>query len=163
MNPNPLDRPEPKRGRQRSGISYTQVNILFSSEQQEFPSADKFKAFPPEAQKAILIGLDREQLARHTWLNTQQSYDHQLNLQNCRYHFVWRMTGTICGFLLALGIFSGGAWLVKNGASLAGATAMIVAISGLIGTAIYGHRVAIQSKEDETLAAATSETQQPSN
>jgi TRAP-type C4-dicarboxylate transport system substrate-binding protein len=61
---------------------YTQVNILFPSEQVELPSADKFKAFPAEAQKAILTAFEREQIERHLWLKNQQANEHTLNMQN---------------------------------------------------------------------------------
>lgn len=120
--------------------SYTQVNILFPSEQVELPSAEKFKAFPPEAQKAILAAFEREQMERHAWLKNQQANEHELNLQSGRQYFIWRLTGTIAGAVLAISSLVAGAWLVKNGASAIGAMFMILAVAGLVGTAIYGHR-----------------------
>ncbi|MBI3414573.1 MAG: hypothetical protein HY043_04510, partial [Verrucomicrobia bacterium] len=85
----------------------------------------------------------------HAWLKNQQQCDYQLNLQNCKYHFIWRMTGTVVGGAVALGIFGGGVWLVKNGASAVGTATMIIAVGGLIGTAIYGHRIASQTQKKE--------------
>ena len=120
--------------------TYTQVNILFPSEQVELPPADKFKEFPPEAQKAILVAFDREQIERHGWLKNQQAYDHQLNVQSESHFFIWRMTGAIAGAVLAIVTLLAGAWLVKNGATGIGATSMILAAASLVGTAIYGHR-----------------------
>jgi len=119
---------------------YTQVNILFPSSQVELPSADKFNAFPPEAQAAILAAFEREQTERHAWLKQQQHNDHDLNKQSSRNYFYWRITGTISGTLIVLTALGGGIWLVKNGASAIGVFLLIAAIGGIIGTAIYGHR-----------------------
>lgn len=129
--------------------NYTQVNILFPSEQVELPSADKFKAFPPEAQKAILAAFDREQIERHAWLKNQQAYDHTLNMHSNRHYFLWRVTGTISGSILALALLWAGESLIKSGASASGITAMLVAIGGVVGSAVYGRRAA-QSKNEKS-------------
>lgn len=53
----PGESPEP----QRFENHYTQVNIMFPASEVELPAAEKYNAFPPEAQKAILLGFQREQ------------------------------------------------------------------------------------------------------
>jgi len=113
------------------------------------PPADKFKAFPPEAQKAFLAAFGREQIEGHDWFKNQQGYDHQLNLWNSRYLFISRMAGTIVGGCVVISVFAGGAWLVKNGASPIGAATMIAALGSLIGP-IYGHRTSVEKKDEET-------------
>jgi hypothetical protein len=130
---------------------YTQVNILFPSEQVELPSADKFKAFPPEAQKAILVAFEREQIERHRWLANQQTNEHALNMQSERHFFVWKMAGLIGGVVLALGVLGSGAWLVAHGASTIGTATIIAAVAGLVGTAIYGHKANTAPKEKDRL------------
>ncbi len=70
--PNPLPPTAP---------NYTQVNILFRATEVELPNADKFNAFPPDAQKALLMAFRTEQLQRHNWLQTQQNNDHALNMR----------------------------------------------------------------------------------
>jgi len=132
-----------------AGQFYTQVNILFPSEQVELPPAEKFAAFPPEAQKAILLAFEREQVERHTWLKNQQTYDHRLNLQESNHFFVLRICGTICGTVLALTALLTGAWLVRSGASILGAAILIAAAAGLVGTAVYGHRAKNAPAEKE--------------
>jgi len=128
---------------------YTQVNILFPSSQVELPSADKFKAFPPEAQAAILAAFEREQTERHAWLKQQQHNDHDLNKQSNRNYFYWRIAGTICGTLIVLATLISGAWLVKNGASGIGVFLLIAAIGGIIGTAIYGRTAAVKQNSSQ--------------
>ena len=53
-------------------------HIMFPASEVELPSADKYNAFPPEAQKAILAGFQLEQTERHAWLKNQQRNDHAL-------------------------------------------------------------------------------------
>jgi hypothetical protein len=120
---------------------YTQVNILFPTTQVELPPAEKFKEFPPEAQKAILDAFRTEQIQRHSWLRTQQHNDHELNTQTAGNYFKWRMTGLICATLLALAVFAIGAILVLFGAPAIGVATIVTAVAGLVGTAVYGHHV----------------------
>lgn len=120
--------------------NYTQVNILFPSEQVELPSAEKFKAFPPEAQKVILAAFEREQIERHGWLKNQQGYEYRLNMEYNHEHFVLRLTGTITASILALALLLVGAWLVRSGSSSVGVAAIIAAVGGVVGTAVYGRR-----------------------
>ncbi len=143
--------------------NYTQVNILFPSGQVELPSAEKFKAFPPEAQKAILTAFEREQIERHAWLKNQQANEHQLNLQSGRHFFIWRLTGTIAGAVLAISALVAGAWLVKNGASAVGAMFIILAVAGLVGTAIYGHRAQKIASQEELANSDKSPVKQSSS
>ena len=69
---------DPRQGGASEG-NYTQVNIMFPSNEVELPSADKFNAFPPDAQKAILVAFRGEQQERHAWLRQQQANDHEMN------------------------------------------------------------------------------------
>jgi len=112
---------------------------MFPSEQVELPDAEKFKAFPPEAQKAILEAFSREQTERHKWLANQQSNEFKFNMQSGRHFFYWKMGGLIGGVFLALGVLVIAAWLIKNGASVVGISLIIAAVGTLVGTAIFGH------------------------
>lgn len=138
--------PRPSQG---EGGNYTQVNILFPSEQVELPSAEKLVAFPPEAQKAILVAFEREQVERHAWLKTQQANEHAFNMQSGRHFFYWKIAGIIGGVILALGALGSGAWLVGHGCSIVGTAVMMFAIAGLVGTAIYGHKANQPNKAQE--------------
>ena len=129
----------PSSPRKIEGHFYTQVNVQFPSEQVELPPAEKFNAFSPEAQKAILAAFEKEQTQRHAWLKNQQAIDHSLNTQKVRYVFWWRLNGTFCGTIIVLSTIGLGAWLVKGGASAVGVSMMIGATGGLIIAAIYGH------------------------
>jgi uncharacterized membrane protein len=141
------------------GGNYTQVNILFPSEQVELPAAEKFTAFPPEAQKAILAAFEREQIERHAWLKNQQANEHQFNMQSGRHYFYWKIAGVFGGVILALGALFTGAWLATHGASAIGTSIMIAAVAGLVGTAIYGHKANESPKtEDESTTAAVKKT-----
>jgi hypothetical protein len=120
---------------------YTQVNILFPASQVELPPAEKFNEFPPDAQKAILEAFKTEQLQRHTWLRNQQHNDHQLNALIQNNYFKWRIAGLICATLLSLAVFAIGAILVLYGAPVIGVATLVGAVAGLVGTAIYGHRI----------------------
>jgi hypothetical protein len=135
------------------GGRYTQINILFPSGEVELPAADRFSAYPPEAQKAILEAFQREQIERHAWLKTQQSNDHALNTLDQKHFFIWRLVGTLTGGLLTLSTIALGAWLVAHDASATGVSMMIAAAAGLVGTAIYGQRA---------LSAQTPEKEKPS-
>lgn len=118
---------------------YTQINILFPSNEAELPPAERLKAFPPEAQRAILAGFEREQKERHAWLKTQQGNDHEINMLLQRNFFWWRMSGTLLGGGLAALVIGLGAWLVAAGASATGVAMMISAAAVVIGSAVYGH------------------------
>ena len=118
--------------------NYTQINVLFPSSQVELPDAEKFKAFPPEAQRAILDAFKLEQMERHAWLKNQQANEHCLNMQSGRHNFRWRVVGTVCGMVVLLAALGFGSWLIKNGASGAGVFLLIVAVGTMIGSAIYG-------------------------
>ena len=58
------------------------------------------------------------------------------SIDEARARAICIMTTTIAGGCVAISVFGGGAWLVKNGASTIGAAAMIAALGSLIGTAI---------------------------
>jgi len=118
--------------------NYTQINVLFPSSQVELPEAEKFKAFPPEAQKAILDAFQKEQSERHVWLKNQQTNEHALNMQTSRHYFRWRITGTIGGVIVLLAALGFGTDLVLNKASAVGVFLMLAAVGGMIGAAIYG-------------------------
>ena len=133
----------------RSGEGhYTQVNIMFPSTEVELPSADKFNAFPPDAQKAILIAFRSEQQERHAWLKRQQANDHELNTRSQIFSFSTKLAGTIGAAVIVSIMIAGGIWLVKAGASAWGVSLIIAAISGLVGTAIYGHRNSQAQKQE---------------
>jgi hypothetical protein len=141
---------------QSVGGVYTQVNILFPSEQVELPDAEKFKAFPPEAQKAILVAFEREQIERHSWLKNQQANEHKFNIQSERHYFCWKMAGVFGGLILAVTALLTGAWLVRHGASIIGTAIMMAAIAGLVGTAIYGHKAKEGQKAEDNAHENTS-------
>jgi hypothetical protein len=134
ISPPPIPPPKKMEG------NYTQINVLFPSSQVELPSAEKFKAFPQEAQKAILEAFKIEQSERHPWLRNQQGNEHALNMQSGRHYFRWRIVGTISGSIILVAALGFGSWLVKNGASGAGVFLMLAAIGTMIGSAIYGHK-----------------------
>lgn len=81
-------------------------------------------------------------MERHAWLRSQQRNDHDLNINAQRHGFLLQLTGTIGGTLIVLGMIISGTSLLKAGASAAGVAMIIVALAGLAGTAIYGHRAA---------------------
>ena len=138
----------PKSG---EGGRYTQINILFPSSEVELPPAERFNAYPPEAQKAILEAFQREQVERHAWLKAQQANDHAVNMLEQKHHFVWRLAGTVTGGLLTLSTIALGAWLVAHGAGATGVAMLIGAAAALVGTAVYGHKAtAQQQKRGET-------------
>lgn len=130
---------------------YTQVNILFPATQVELPPAEKFNAFPTEAQKAIIDAFKTEQLQRHTWLRNQQHNDHQLNTLSQNNYFTWRMGGLICATVLALAVLIIGAILVLFGAPAIGVATLVTAIGGLVGTAIYGHHITTNVRPSSNL------------
>jgi len=141
------------RPHQSVGGNYTQVNILFPSEQVELPSAEKFAAFTPEAQKAILTAFEREQIERHIWLKNQQANEHKFNMKSEGYYFYWKMAGVFGGLILAITALLTGAWLVRHGASVIGTAIMMTAVAGLVGTAIYGHKANQPSKPKDATSA----------
>ncbi len=150
--PAPCPVPLPK----RMEGNYTQINVLFPSSQVELPTAEKFKAFPPEAQTAILEAFKIEQSERHVWLRNQQGNEHALNMQSGRHYYRWRISGTVCGTIVVIAALWFGSWLVKNGASGVGVFLMLAAIGGMIGSAIYGHNAnsTLQEKGEEPEAAS---------
>lgn len=123
----------------RQGANYTQVNIMFPASEVELPPADKYKAFPPEAQKAILLAFQREQMERHSWLKNQQRNDHVLNTNAQRFAFVAQLAGTTGGVIIVIAMIICGTALLFKGVSAAGVSMIIAAIGGLVGTAVYGH------------------------
>ena len=127
---------------QQFGGNYTQVNIMFPASEVELPPAEKYNAFPPDAQKAILLGFQREQMERHGWLKNQQRNDHVLNVNAQRFAFYMQIAGLFTAFVIVIVMIIGGAWLVASGASAWGVSLIITAIAGLAGTAIYGHKAA---------------------
>jgi hypothetical protein len=132
--------------------NYTQINVLFPSSQVELPSAEKFNAFPPDAQKAILGAFQTEQAERHTWLKNQQGNEHLLNMQTGRHYFRWRITGTIGGVIVLLAALGFGTILVLNKASAVGVFLMLTAVGGMIGAAIFGRTPTEKPKDDKPAA-----------
>ena len=106
----------------------------------ELPPADKYTAFPEEAQKAILVGFSLEQKNRHEWLKEQQRIDFKLNSRAQGFNFFWRLAGMIIGATIIIFTMYFGVNLIKAGASASGVAMIIAAIATLIGTAIYGHK-----------------------
>lgn len=139
----------------RPETHYTQVNIMFPASVVELPSADRYNAFPPEAQKAILEGFKREQAERHAWLKTQQHNEHVLNLNAQRHTFVSQNLGTICGTLIVLSLIGLGAMLVHMGVPAAGGALIVTAIGGVIGVAVYGHRETVKTAAPKEPAVPT--------
>ncbi len=81
------------------------------------PDADKFNAFPPDAQKALLMAFRTEQLQRHNWLQTQQNNDHALNMRAQSNDFRLRIAGLVCATVrdrLAFTFLLIGAWLIPR-------------------------------------------------
>ena len=163
MDPQKVNRIPAQDHQQGLRPHYTQVNILFPSEQVELPDANKFKAFPPEAQKAILIAFEKEQTERHLWLKNQQMNEHLLNMQNGKHFFVWKLSGLAGGVLLSIVIFVTGAWLVAHGASTIGIAAMITTVAGLVGTAVFGHKSKGSESKDSDESAITQKEPENSN
>lgn len=118
----------------------------------EFPSAEKYKAFPVDAQREILEGFRREQMARHEWLKSQQANDHEINIVAQKNFYRWRLISAAFGGGLAILTISLGAWLVSKGASGTGVSMMVTAAAVLIGSAVYGHKVARSEPETEDQA-----------
>lgn len=141
MNP-PQNQPEPIQASpvQQAAPHYTQVNILFEATEVELPDAEKFNGYPPEAQTALLVGFRTEQLQRHGWLSKQQDNDFRLNFRSIQQDFWMRLCGLFCALILALVFLRSGAQLILHGASAIGVVMLVGAISGLVGTAIYGHK-----------------------
>lgn len=139
----------PASGSARPRVFNTQVNVLFQSEKFELPNPETFKAFTPEAQKAILSALEKEQAARHAWMEKQQANEHQFNMMSGRYFFWWKMAGTIGGFFLALGAIGAGCYLIKSGCSYAGVGVIFTAVAALVGTAIWGQKQAKTEQQSE--------------
>lgn len=54
------------------------------------------------------------------------------------------LAGIICGFLLGLASIGFGAWIVVTGHSLEGLGTMLMGISALVGTFIYGKRANVK-------------------
>ena len=129
---------------------YTQVNVLFPAGETELPSAEKFNAFPPEAQAAILAAFQAEQAHRHGWLDRQQSHEHALNLQSQRQYFIWRLAGLTVGALMTMGTLGMGVWLISRGAPATGVALIITATAVLVGTAVYGHQARAAGKPAAT-------------
>ena len=123
----------------------TQINFMFPATEVELPPADRFAAYPPAAQAALLAAFQREQSVRHQWLMKQQINEHELNIREQGSSSKLRMTGMICGTLIVLSAIILGAWLIKNGAGAQGITVVLMALTGLVGTALYGHRAASAS------------------
>jgi hypothetical protein len=112
---------------------------MFPASEVELPSADKFNAFPPEAQKVILLGFQREQMERHNWLKNQQKNDHQINLHAQRFAFVTQNLGTIMGAAVLIVLIIAGTTMILRGIPTAGASVLIATLGGFIGIALYGH------------------------
>ncbi len=119
---------------------YTQINILFPTGGLELPPAERFNAYPREAQQVVLEAFQREQKERLAWLANQQSHDYTLNLLARKQYFVWRLAGLLTSGFLTLTALVLGAWLVAHGAGGTGVAMMLGAAAALIGTAVYGHR-----------------------
>lgn len=113
---------------------------MFPASQVELPSADKLRAFPEDAQTAILEAFRAEQSERHKWLQQQQKNEHQLNMGSQRWAGSVQVLGLLAGVLIISTILYGGIVLLKTGASAGGISLIITAIAGLVGTAVYGHR-----------------------
>ena len=139
---------EPNKG----GVgNYTQVNIMFPSSEVELPPAEKFNAFQPEAQKAILIAFRNEQQSRHAWLKQQQSNDHELNTRSQAFRFISAVAGTVAAAAIVIILLVGGIWLLKVGISAYGVALILAAIGGVVGTAVYGHNAnRVSSSQGQT-------------
>lgn len=124
----------------RQDAHYTQVNIMFPASEVELPAAEKFNAFPPEAQKAILVGFQREQMERHNWLKSQQKNDHQINVNAQKFAFITQNLGTAIGGAVIITMLIVGTILILNGAAAEGVALFIMNVGGLIGVAIWGHK-----------------------
>jgi hypothetical protein len=158
------DQPElPRRLPEQSSAvpNYTQVNILFPATNVELPPAETFNAFPPEAQKALLEAFRFEQRGRHAWLRQQQANDLEINKGTQRNYFRLRVGGLICVTILTLSSFAAGAYFISIGASLIGFTMLVTAISGLIGTAVWGRKADNAQEQEQTVGAEPAQIEPP--
>jgi uncharacterized membrane protein len=120
--------------------AYTQINFLFPQSSVELPSADKFKEFPPEAQKVILETFKLEQHHRHQWITTQQTNNHAINMLRQKHAFWNQISNRVAGVVLVLAAFVCGLLLIQMGQTIWGVGCFIVSVAILIGTAVYGHK-----------------------
>jgi predicted phage tail protein len=139
---------------------YTQITILVPSTEVELPAAEKFGAYPIEAQRTILQAFEREQKDRHLWQANEQAHNHELNLLDRKHDFAWRMAGVLAGALLTLSTIALGAWLVAHGAGGTGVAMMIGAAAALIGTALYGHKAQPERMPSQQRKALSNEDEQ---
>ena len=125
-----------------------EVNMLFRSTEVELPPADKYLAFPLEAQKAILLGFRSEQLQRHELLRRQQDNDHHLTIRAQHFALIKNALGVVGAISIVFTLVNGGIALLNNGATAYGVSLIFTAIAGVIGTTIYGHRAIKSSSND---------------
>jgi len=122
--------------------------MLFRSTEVELPPADKYLAFPLEAQKAILLGFRSEQLQRHELLRRQQDNDHHLTIRAQHFALIKNALGVVGAISIVFTLVNGGIALLNNGATAYGVSLIFTAIAGVIGTTIYGHRAIKSSSND---------------
>jgi hypothetical protein len=112
-------------------------NFLFKSGS-ELPHPQVINAYDPDVKAVILEGVRNEQEFRQNWLRQQQENDYKLNTQEQSQNFRLRTLGALTGAWLVSLLIMVGAVLIWLGFSFYGVALFVVAIGGVISTAIYG-------------------------
>jgi uncharacterized membrane protein len=127
---------------QQLGTVNAQFNYNVNLPAVQLPSWDEFSKYPPEVRDFWMRMGEKEQDARHNWINKEQDHRHSYDHTRLSGTFERQKTGQILGACLSCFCISAGAAIVIAGGSPWGYAAILAGITPLVGMAIYAKNVA---------------------
>ena len=115
----------------------TQNNHLHIG-QIDLPDPARFNAFPPEAQKVLLLMTQKEQVFRQTAISRQQTEDAHFNKRNQWQAFITKTIAQLSSLSLAILVFYKALEFVKAGMTAQGFAVILGAMATFVIAVVTG-------------------------
>jgi uncharacterized membrane protein len=144
------------------GTINAQFNYNVNLPTVQLPSSEEFSKYPPEVREFLLRAAEKEQNARHTWIDKEQVHRHQYDRTRLAGTFDRQKTGQILGACLSCFCIGAGTLILIAGKNPWGFAAILAGITPLVGMAIYAknvHPPQMQEEEEASQSQADKSSQ----
>jgi uncharacterized membrane protein len=147
--PNPAPIPKEVTPGQPVGTVNAQFNYNVNLPTVQLPSWEEFSKYPPEVREFWMRAGEKEQDARHTWINKEQEHRHRYDHTRLGGTFNRQRTGQILGACLSAFCITAGTLIIIAGGNPWGFAAILAGLTPLVAMAIYAKSVAPPKIEEE--------------